>query len=158
MRRLAALLLVLAVASALTGCGGDGDGQSLPTTDEAGRWSGPPRGSADGTVAVDGFNEHVDGVDESWTRSPLLATAEFLRLDRSQAAKTSVEANSRDEGGMTRVSVTLNGLADDSIQAQRYQLTFERAGDGKVRLASARWTQRCARGRGHRTFEPKDCV
>jgi hypothetical protein len=156
-RKLAALLVALSLVATVAGCGGD-DKPAAPAGDEAGRWAGPPRGSKDGTLAFDAFNKHLDGVSASWAGSPLLAAAEFLRLDSKQAGKTSVLAASRDEGATTRVTITLNRIEDDSVQAIRYVLDFERRDDGQVRLVGAQWSQKCARKRGHRSFTAADCV
>jgi hypothetical protein len=152
MRR-AALILALAFTAAAAGCGGNGD-------DEAPTWSGPPRPSEDGTVAVDGFNDYADEVEGGWERSPLRAAGEFLALQEPNAANSSmVMAGSGGEIGSTvTVTVLLDGLLDDSIRTQRYVLGFERRDDGTWRLVSARFAQRCQPGRGHQDFSPADCL
>jgi hypothetical protein len=158
MRRIGPGLALLALAAVLAACSGGDDSDVAQTVAEGDRWAGPPQAGSDGRLAVGQFNEHLDEADAPWTRSPVLAAAEFVRLDESEATKTSVVATSRKEGATTRVIVTLNGLTDDSVQGARYVLNFERAEDGKIRLESARWSQRCARGRGHRDFKPGDCA
>jgi hypothetical protein len=138
---------VLAVA-ALTGC--DGDGQAT--------WPGPPDPAAAGSVAVEAFNEHTAEVDESWEGSAAMAAAEFLRLDERTATRTSIVGTSTAEGsGPETVVVTLDGLLDDSVRAERWTLTFNQDGD-TYRLVEARWSVRCQPGRGHQTFTPEPCV
>ena len=146
MRRLTA---AAAAAILLVGCGGDS---------EAERWPGPPRERPDGTMGVAAFAEHTADSDDAWTRSPLLAAAEFLRLDRASAQTTAVVATTGPEGtGPTTVTATLDRVLDDSVRAKRYELDFVRNGD-KVRLLAARWTQQCWPGRGHQDFTTELCV
>jgi hypothetical protein len=144
-------LLVLALLAGLAaGCGG-GDGGPA--------WEGPERPfAADGTIPVEDFDAYADDVDERWERSPVLLASEFVRLDRVQATRTSVDSTAAGEGTETAtVTVTLHGLQDDSIAAERYVLGLQR--DGAVwQLGSAMWTQSCQSGRGHQDFSPAACV
>lgn len=141
--------LLGAVALVLTGCGGD-DGERV--------WAGPPAPGADGTVAVDGFAAFQAEVDEPWERSAAMAAAEFLRLDERTAQRTTIEGTASAEGsGPQTVVVTLDGLLDDSVRAERWTLGFEPDGD-VFRLTSARRDLRCQPGRGHEDFAPGPCV
>lgn len=143
----AALLLG---AAALAGCGGDKDNGAT--------WEGPPDPSADGTVAVDEFNSFMDDVEEHWEGSAAMAAAEFLRLDERTATRTTIDATAGAEGaGPETVVVTLDGLLDDSVRAQRWTLTFEPEGD-VYRLTEAAWAQRCQPERGHQDFTPEPCL
>jgi hypothetical protein len=143
------LVAITAASLALAGCGGTGDPE---------RWAGPPHEQPDGTIDVTGFEEHAADSDEPWTASPLLAAAEFLRLDWSTAQTTALVATTGPEGrGPTTVTATLDRVLDDSVRAKRYELDFVRAGD-KVRLRAARWTQQCWPGRGHQDFSTELCV
>jgi hypothetical protein len=145
MQRLAA---VVAASLAAVGCGGGGEPE---------RWAGPPPERPGGTLDVTGFVAHAAGSDEPWTEAPLLAAAEYLRLDRSTARTTALVATTGPEGtGPTTVTATLDRLLDDSVRAKRYDLVFARDGDG-VRLTSARWTQQCWPGRGHQDFTTELC-
>ena len=56
------------------------------------------------------------------------------------------------------MTVTLDGLFDDSVRAQRFVLVFQPAKDGSWRLESAVATQRCHAGRGHEDFSAELCV
>jgi hypothetical protein len=132
----------------LAGCGGG---------DEA-TWAGPPDAAEDGTVAVDEFNAYAEDVDEPWEGSATMAATEFLRLDERTVARTSIEAEASPEGtGPENVVVTLDGLADDSVRAERWTLRFEPDGEG-YRLTSALREQRCQPERGHQGFSPELCV
>jgi hypothetical protein len=144
----AVLLSVLALA----GCSNDGDDE------QAAIWAGPPDPAADGTLAVAGFNEYAEGVDEPWERSPAMAAAEFIRLDEKQASHTTIAGTASPEGtGPETVVVTLDGLQDDSVRAERWVLKF--APDGDVyELTAAEWAQRCQPGRGHQSFTPEPCI
>jgi hypothetical protein len=137
-------------ALGLAGCGDDKENGAA--------WSGPPKPSADGTIDVSGFDDYETKVDESWEKVPALAAGEFLRLDSRTATITSIDARSGPEGnGPTVVTVTLDGLLDDSIQSERWELSFEPV-DSTYRLSEARWAQRCRAGRGHAAFSAEPCV
>lgn len=149
--RLLVYAALLLSAVALAGCGGDGN-------DEPATWSGPPDPSADGTVAVDRFAEFTAGVEEHWEGSAAMAAGEFLRLDQRTAAKTTIEGTAPAEGsGPQTVVVTLDGLLDDSVRAQRWTLTFVPDGD-VYELTEAQWAQRCQPNRGHQDFSTESCV
>jgi hypothetical protein len=143
-RQLAVCIALLALSA---GCSGGGEHE----------WSPEATGAAVGSL-VAGFNDHAADVDEPWERSPVLFAGEFLRLDRREAARTSVVADVPGEGTETaEVTVVLEGLLDDSIAAERFVLGLRRQGDVWA-LASARWAQRCAAGRGHSDFSTEPCI
>jgi hypothetical protein len=147
MRASACAALFLSIV-ALAGCGDD---------DEA-TWEGPPDPSADGAVATEAFVAHAEDVDEPWEGSPAASAAEFLRLDQRQASHTTIDEKQTGEGaGPTTVLVTLEGLFDDSVLAERWTLSFERE-DTSYRLTNAAWAQRCQSGRGHQSLMPEPCV
>jgi hypothetical protein len=150
--RICASTAVVLCALALAGCDGNGD------SDEPAAWAGPPEPAADGTVAVDGFVQYTNGVEEHWEGSPPMSAGEFLRLDQTDAARTSVASATPAEGaGPATVVVTLDGLFDDSVRAERWTLTFTPEGD-VYELTAAAWAQRCQPGRGHQAFTPEPCV
>lgn len=133
---------------ALAGCG-KGDSAT---------WAGPPDPEADGTVAVDEFVAYQRDVEEPWEGSAAMAAAEFLRLDERTATTTTIEGRAGPEGtGPDTVTVTLDGLLDDSVRAERWTLAFEPDGENYV-LAQAAWAQRCQPDRGHQDFSPEPCV
>jgi len=135
---------------ALAGCNGDGGDEDV--------WAGPPEPAADGSVAVDGFADHQESVDERWERSAELAAAEFLRLDERTAVRTTIAGRSEGEGGGPRgVTVTFDGLLDDSVRAERWLLLFQPDG-GTYALSSAVRTLRCHPGRGHEGFTGEPCL
>lgn len=141
------------VALLLAGAGCDGGEGGAPAA-----WDGRPQPAADGTVPVDGFASFQREVDARWERSPVLVAGEFLRLDEGDAFRTTVTATTGPEAsGPGTVTVTLDGLQDDSVAAERYVLRFARDGETWV-LESASWAQRCQPGRGHQAFTPEPCV
>ena len=141
----ACLLTILTLAA----CGENGD--------EA-VWDGPPDPSADGTVAVDSFDEYTADVEETWEGSAAMAATEFLRLDERTATTTTIEASASGEGeGPQTVVVTLDGLLDDSVRAERWTLEFVQE-DDVYRLTEASWAQSCQPDRGHQDFSPEACV
>jgi hypothetical protein len=148
LRLLAYTASLLAVA-ALQGC----DGSHGEAT-----WTGPPDPAADGSVAVEAFNDHMAEVDETWEGSAAMAATEFLRLDERTATRTSISGTAQAEGsGPETAVVTLDGLLDDSVRAERWTLTFSPEDDA-FRLTEADWSQRCQPGRGHQDFTPEPCV
>ncbi|MGY6500342.1 MAG: hypothetical protein ACXIVQ_05505 [Acidimicrobiales bacterium] len=61
------------------------------------------------------------------------------------------------DGGREVVSVTFDGLLDDSVAAVRFELVF--IGDGEdLIIESASWASRCQPGRGHQEFSTGLCV
>ena len=144
-------LAVFLAALALVGCDGNGAGGGH-------EWAGPPDPEAAGTVEVGEFAEHQESVDEPWEGSAPMAAAEFLRLDERTATKTSIVGTAGPEGtGPETVVVTLDGLLDDSIRAERWTLVFEPENETYL-LTSAEWAQRCQAGRGHQDFSVEPCV
>ena len=107
---------------------------------------------------MDEYASFQDEVDARSERSLVLVAGEFLRLDESDAARTTVDADAGPESaGPATVTVTLDGLQDDSVAARRYVLQLSREGE-TWKLESGTWSQRCQQGRGHRDFSPADCV
>ena len=144
--------LALAVAL-LAGCAGDGSPERAP-------WGGPPappEGKEEVSVAE--FNVYADAEGDAWTRSPLLTASQFLGPADAEAGAAALVVAPHGEGAKeTTVTATLDRLRDASVQAVRYVLRLRRDDDGSWRLASARRTQRCARGRGHRDFSAELCL
>lgn len=121
-------------------------------------WAGPPDPGNDGIVAVADFAAYQQDVDERWEGSAAMAAAEFLRLDERTASTTTIEGRASAEGaGPETVTVTLVGLLDDSVRAERWTLNFEPEGENYV-LTAAAWGQRCQSGRGHQDFSPALCT
>jgi hypothetical protein len=123
-------------------------------------WDQFPTLEPSGRIPFDEFNSYLESAQPPWASSPLRASLEFLRLDEPVALTTSVvmETSPPEGGERAVVTVSKEGLADDSIRALRYVLQFERQGDGSWRLLSAEWTQRCWDGRGHQDFTPELCI
>jgi hypothetical protein len=148
--RLQACAAFVVVGLIATGCGSDVDVELV--------WGGPPKPGPGGVASADGFAGFQDEVDEDWERSPALAAGVFLRLDERTAGRTTIDAKAGPEGlGPQMVVVTLDGLADDSVRAERWTLAFEEA-DGVYTLTAALREVRCQRDRGHQEFSAEDCV
>ena len=138
------------VALGLAGCGSDTAVELV--------WGGPPEPGPGGVVSVDGFASFQRDVDEHWERSAAMAAGEFLRLDERTATTTTIEGTASAEGtGPQTVIVTLDGLLDDSVRAERWTLGFEDDA-GVYILTAALREQRCQPGRGHQEFSADDCV
>ncbi len=83
-------------------------------------------------------------------------TDEFLGPQDQESGSRSFQSTSN--GNTASASLLIDGLADDSVQARSYNLTFSRRQDGTWRIESARWAQRCRPGRGHQEFSPAPCI
>lgn len=149
--RLATVLASTLLALALAGCGDDVDVELV--------WAGPPDAAPGGAVSTQGFSSFQREVDEDWERSPALAAGVFLRLDERRAVRTTIDAKAGPEGGGGQtVVVTLDGIGDDSVRAERWTLGFVEAGDGLYTLTAALREVRCHAGRGHQEFAGEACI
>ena len=148
MRTAAALLAGLALLAA--GCAG-GDEEPPPAG-----WAGLPRPlPADGSLPVEQFDDYAESVDEPWEREPRELARVYTRADELDGALRVTELRTDRDA---TVAVEVDRLADDSIRTLRFDLELERRDDGTWRLASARWRQRCQRGRGHQDLSPELCL
>lgn len=135
----------------LAGCGNDVDVELV--------WGGPPDAEPGGAVSTQGFSGFQQEVNAQWERSPAMAAGIFLRLDERTAARTTIDAKAGPEGGGDQiVTVTLDGLADDSVRTERWTLGFEEQEDGVYALTGALREFRCHEGRGHQDFAGEACV
>jgi hypothetical protein len=158
--RLVGLLAVLMLAA---GCAGYGDDDEEETREPASTQAAPPvpqPESRTGSLPVAEFNAFLDRTRPAFATSALRTALEFANVGEGQAASTSVEVEEGVEGnsGEASVTVTRDGLADDSIRAVRYVVILERNGDGTWRVRSAKRLQRCHQGRGHQDFSPQLCT
>ncbi len=113
---------MLLAAASLAACGNDVEVELV--------WGGPPEPNSAGIVSTDGFASFQENVDEHWERSAAMAAAEFLRLDERTVVRTTIDAKASSEGtGPQVVTVTLDGLLDDSVRAERWSLAFEPDGE-----------------------------
>jgi hypothetical protein len=150
MRLLAIIGLVL--ATGVAACGGDDDEQAAPAS-----WNGPQRPYPEsGVLPVDQFRAYAESVDEDWERDPTAVARAYVRLPESAGGPESPVVTVSPLRGQ-QVTVTREGLADDSVAAERYVLTVEEDDDVWA-LTAARWEQRCQPMRGHQDFSPALCV
>ena len=113
----------------------------------------------DGRLPVDAFNAHAESVDEPWERDVSALTHAYVEAGASDAAQLSFRVTSSGEDRTpASASLTLDGLLDDSVRAQRYELELSRRDDGTWKIESASWAQRCQEDRGHQAFSPAPCL
>jgi hypothetical protein len=154
-------LLALLVLAA--GCAGYGADDEEPTREPTSTQAAPPvpqPQDGTGSLPVADFNAFLDRAQPAFASSALQTGIEFANAGEGQAASTSVEVEQGVEGnsGEASVTVTREGLADDSVRAVRYELVLDRNGDGTWRVRSATRLQRCHQGRGHQDFSPQLCT
>jgi hypothetical protein len=155
-------VLVLTLSLVLAaGCGyGDDDDdeqESRPPAQAAPRVPEPKDGT--GALPVDEFNDFVSRARPAFATSAVRTAIEFTNVGEGMAATTSLVALEGPEGNADEASVTVtrDGLPDDSVRALRYRIVLERADDRSWRLQSAQRTQRCHEGRGSQEFSTKLC-
>jgi hypothetical protein len=149
--RLQPLALLLFAVFLFSSCGSS---EKKATTTQVAVWSGPT--GIDPKRQVAAFNTYL--AKRKGPASPTQLALEFVRADRTQAARTTTKAQASPEGGgPTTVTVVQDGLADDSVRATQDVLRFVPL-DEKWRLESAVRNQRCQPGRGHQSFGSGDCV
>ena len=160
--RAGAAVALAAVALAASACASDepaaGERNRASETAPEAAWPGPPRADRDGNVAVAGFNRFAQRQNGDWEKSPLLVAVVFTGAAEAEAGSTFASVRRPGEGGGTAVAtVTLDGLLDDSVRAERYLLRLARHEDGTWRVKAATRSQQCAAGRGHASFSPEPC-
>jgi hypothetical protein len=146
-------ILALLLATGVAACGG-GDDTAAPTS-----WDGPQRPyPAGGVLPVEEFQAYAESVDEDWESDPQAVARQYTQLEETGTEpapeEPTVSLSELDDG---RLTVTRDGLADDSVAAERYVLELEQDGD-TWSLVSARWEQRCQAMRGHQEFSPELCL
>jgi hypothetical protein len=155
MRR--ALTAVVGVILLLAGCAEEPAKETTGTSGAA--WEGPPAADESGSIPVDTFNAFLETADPRLSRSPIRAAVEFVGLEEPAALTTSVvqEQPSIEGGDEVIVTVTSDGLPDDSVRAVRYVLEFRQEEAG-WRVHAATTAQACQPGRGHQDFSPEPCI
>lgn len=61
------------------------------------------------------------------------------------------------DGGRTVVTLEFTDLADDSVEAERYEVVFVGDEDDLI-IESASWASRCQEGRGHQEYQAALCL
>jgi peptidoglycan hydrolase-like protein with peptidoglycan-binding domain len=133
-----------------------------PQVPDSSAWAGDIGTLTDtttGTVDVAPFNDYLESAAVPINRSPCDAARVLLHLDRPPQEGETVDVTVDPQGAANAtVTVTIDGLADDSVAAVRYVLRFEDFGNDAIRLAAGSWSQRCQPGRGHQDFSTELCV
>lgn len=155
-RRVAGLGLVLACSVALVaGCGGDS--ASVP---EAPLDPGGPRFELqpDGSVPVGRFNAELSNRNEVWETDPGEVAQIFVREQTEEGEQLSALFPAPGDDPTVRVTVSLENLADDSVDDLEVVAELARQDGDTWLLTSATWRQRCKEGRGHQELSTEPCV
>jgi hypothetical protein len=156
-------LLGLVVLLLAAGCGYGDDGDEDEQTPTPAAQAAPPVPQPEdgtGSLPVQDFNAFLERARPAFATSALRTAIEFTNAGEGQSATTSVVASEGAEGNSDEASVTVTreGLADDSVRAVRYVIVLDRNGDGTWSVRSARRLQRCHQNRGHQEFSPQLCT
>jgi len=129
-----------------------------PSTGHQPLWGGKKAVDVDtGELTAPGFNEYVDRFRPAWAGSLDGAGAELLNLSRGYEGSIEIYLLTEEDDGRPVATFTLTKLGDDSVQAERHRLVFDRGADGLHRFVSGRSTRKCQSGRGHQGFETGRC-
>ena len=168
-RRVAiAVATLLSTAGLLCAACGNGDAEEdagaeracSPDAPSSADWSGTAEADlSTGRVEVGEFNEYLAQADPPVSTSPCDAARVFLHLDRPppEGGSTDVVVEPEDAAEAT-VTITEEGLADDSVAARRWTLEFVPAADDRIQLERGTMAFRCQPGRGHQGFSTTLCL
>ena len=123
-------------------------------------WAGELSSSVDiaaGTVDVTAFNEFL-AAQPAGVAGPCDAARVLLHLERPEPLATAVVVDTQPVAGGAVVTVTLDGLLDDSVAAVRYAFEMTAAPGAPMRITTGTWAQRCQPDRGHQDFSTELCV
>lgn len=105
------------------------------------------------------FNALAESGERGWERSAVGTVAEYVGLDRAEAATTTLVVETPPGRGRQATAVaTLAGLLDDSVESLRYTVELTRRDDGTWVLLRARREQRCRPERGQQDFDARPCL
>ena len=164
------ILFVVTFGVLVSSCAGDDSGPTAarsptasPTPSATPTWAGYPEPAGGlGEISVTEFNNFIDQSNPAWNTSPLRSAVEFVYGGPPQETlpftTTVTQEASPEAGTEATVTITEEGLLDDAIAAVRFQLEFQREGEGTWRLTSAFKDQRCARGPETEEFTVEPCV
>jgi hypothetical protein len=137
------------------------------------KWdASPPQPAADGTIDVAPFNRFVAEQRPGWATAPDTLAAAFTQADRKPLpAGTTATTNANREpaptitvarrtDGAVEVTVTFDGLADDSVRTRRTLVVVgpPSTPGSPLTIVEARGSWRCQPNRGHQTFTAAPCV
>jgi hypothetical protein len=159
------VVVIAALFTLVAACGHD------PIQSEAERWTptvAPDTGEQrwtdkitvdkeTGALSAPGFNEVVDTAAPGWAKSLDTAAAELLGLNRGFDGPVEVYLLQETDKDKPIATFTLTTLGDDSVQAMRYRVVFDRADNGLHRFVSGALTTKCQSGRGHQDFDTSLC-
>jgi hypothetical protein len=94
---------------------------------------------------------------ETWTRSPILVSLRLIG-ETCECSSRQIELTSTPEAFQDgTITITDQGLLDDSIRGYRYHLALARVARGYWQIKEATKTLNCQKGRGHQEFSNQPC-
>lgn len=137
----------------IVGVAGCGDGCVDETVETPGALlSLPSRSVPHPLEALRGAVDQARVAEEAWVKDPLLI-AHHLFGSEAKTQVRSVETT----GGQAKVIAINDGLSDDSVRGERYELELMRQADGSWLPSRARRSWRCWPSRGHASFSAAPC-
>ena len=98
----------------------------------------------------------LSGITADWLFDPV-AFADAVRGPLVVNEQRTIDAEQRSETEWL-VTVTTSNFFDDSVVADRWDLTLERDDDGRFSFVSGTWANSCQPGRGHQDFRADLCT
>jgi len=104
------------------------------------------------------FNKSVISAGgESWTSDPVTVSLKFTGPFEGLTQSIERKNDSAESAETTTVTITNEGLLDDSVMGEKFHLKLKRAEHGAWLVESAGKMIKCWAGRGHQSYSNKPC-
>jgi len=104
------------------------------------------------------FNKSVISAwGESWTSDPVTVSLKFTGPFEGLTQSIERMNDSAESPETTTVTITSEGLLDDSVMGEKFLLKLKRTGHGAWLIESAGKKVKCWPGRGHQDYSNKPC-
>lgn len=112
-------------------------------------------------IDIDYFNLLIDksfAREECWVKSATLVALKFVgEFEDASSRVIEIVQKSPEESDAIMVTITDEGLADDSLRSERYKLILNRDKNEIWRIVHAFKSWACWTGRGHQEYSTEKC-
>jgi hypothetical protein len=98
----------------------------------------------------------LSGITADWLFDPV-AFGAAVRGPLAVNEQRTIDASRQSESGWV-VTITTSNFFDDSVAADRWDLTLEQSEDGRLAFVSGTWANSCQPGRGPQNFSTELCA